>query len=185
LNENKTIRGESHTTLRAKKTKYLPLREVEEIFQSCEGEYLLPNTTPAVAALAPNPRSNGRDRALKSHGTQYITEAIDHLEVQDLNLFLAYQRKRSRALQAGSAIDPYRDETRASHFPPGLTKYLIQSMLTLGENNALTAGQFERAYEWGCDRASLQKELEWLKDHRSVQIMRLLETIDCMEYGRA
>jgi hypothetical protein len=185
LDENKTSRRESHPTLRTKKTRYLPLREAEEIFQSCEGEYLPPSITPTVAALAPNPRSNGRDRAPKIHGTQEITEAIDQLEVQDSNLFLAYQQKRSRALRAGSAIDPYRDETRASHFPPELTKYLIRSVLTLGENDALTAGQFERAYQWGCNRTSLQKELEWLKDHKSIQIMRLLETIDCMEYGRA
>jgi hypothetical protein len=165
--------------LQAKKTRYLPLEATEVIYKRSEE---IPHT--ADNLRAPSQTPNGRECEPHSPRSATIAEHLSRLEIQDSNAFVTYQKNRLQAAQTGTAPDTYRDEAHASHLPRAVIQNLIRSALSPREQAALNGEQFDRAYQWGSDRTSLQKELEWLKDHKSIQVMRLLETIDCIEYSR-
>jgi hypothetical protein len=181
--ENRPTKKDKSASLRAKKTRYLPLGAAEELFRRSEG---VPQTITLATEVSrgPSEKPNGRDLETEALRNASVANDLDQLEIQDSNAFLTYQRQRLQAGQTAAVTVTYRDEAHASHMPGELIKYLIRSALPPRERTVLTVEQFNRAYQWGSDRATLQKELVWLKDHRSIQVMRLLETIDCIEYSR-
>jgi hypothetical protein len=183
LNENMPTKREKSVSLRAKKTRYLLLGAAEQLFKRNEdvAQASISAVEP-LQGLSKNPNGDNPDPEVLRNAS--VAQDFGQLDIHDQNAFVTYQRKRLQAARTGAATDTYRDEAHASHLPCALIKYLIRSALPAHEQAVLTAEQFDRAYKWGSDRASLQKELEWLKDHRSIQVMRLLESIDCMEYSR-
>lgn len=98
--------------------------------------------------------------------------------------FLTYQRRRLDAASEHGASPLTRNLAVPSHLPAHLIARIAQQPFTPRERAALTTEQLADAVRWGCERASLRQELEWLKDHQAVQVLRLLESVGCLEYAR-
>lgn len=106
------------------------------------------------------------------------------LQSGDSHGFIKQQDKNARHTLCREVGETHHLDRPTRRLPLAVIQRIIWYTLSPRERDSLTTKQFGRAFRWAQDRTTLRTEMEWLRDSESIQIMRLLESIGCIEYCR-